>query len=85
MEAEYLAEHPDCGYMTEILPLEEFPDYLDYMPGRYIVRKIDVMGDMPQKEALSNGMISITRAEYEAFVTAAVQLLREAFTRKRIG
>ena len=85
LEAEYLAEHPDSGYMTEILPLEEFPDYLDYMPGRYIVRKIDVMGDMPQKEALSNGMISITRAEYEAFVTAAVQLLREAFTRKRIG
>ena len=79
LEAEYLAEHPDSGYLTEILPLEEFPDYIDYMPHGCIVRKIDVMGDVPQKSPLQNGMISINRAEYDAYVAAAVQLLRDAF------
>jgi hypothetical protein len=29
LEAEYLKTHPDSGYLTEILPLKEFPDYIE--------------------------------------------------------
>ncbi len=28
IEARYLQKHPDSGYLTEILPLTAFPDYL---------------------------------------------------------
>lgn len=48
MEAEYLRENPGSGYLTEILPLDAFPDYIDYLPSGCIVRKIRVMGYMPQ-------------------------------------
>lgn len=44
MEAEYLNNHPNSGYLTEILPLKSFPDYIDYLPKGCIVRKIGVMG-----------------------------------------
>lgn len=50
IEKEYLNLQPDSGYLTDILPLETFPDYIDYLPKGAIVRKIKVMGYMPQKE-----------------------------------
>lgn len=42
LEAEYLRNYPDyeCSYFTEILPLKDFPDYVDYLPRRGIVRNI---------------------------------------------
>lgn len=42
IEAEYLKEHPDSGYLTEIIPLKEFPDYIDHLPHGCIVRKIRI-------------------------------------------
>lgn len=39
IEGEYLRDHPESGYLTEILPLKEFPDYIDYLPSGAIVRK----------------------------------------------
>lgn len=39
IEGEYLRAHPESGYLTEILPLKEFPDYIDYLPKGCIVRK----------------------------------------------
>lgn len=43
MEAEYLCGHPNSGYLTEILPLKAFHDYIDYLPQGCVVRKIGVM------------------------------------------
>lgn len=43
IEAEYLEKHSSSGYMTEILNLKVFPDYIDYLPQGAIVRKIGVM------------------------------------------
>ncbi|MBQ5866942.1 MAG: zinc dependent phospholipase C family protein [Oscillospiraceae bacterium] len=48
LEAEYLKAHPDSGYLTEILPLKAFPDYIDYLPKGAIVQKIGVMGYLPE-------------------------------------
>ena len=48
IEAEYLEAHPDSGFITEILAMKEFPDYIDYLPHNAIIRKIAVMGGIPQ-------------------------------------
>lgn len=81
MEAEYLRNNPDSGYLTEILPLKEFPDYIDYLPAGGIVRKIGVMGVMPEEDA-STEFISVSRDEFEAFVNHAAALVMKQFAQK---
>ena len=45
IEREYLDSHPESGYFTEIKKLEEFPDYIDYLPkgaiGTKVMEKMD--------------------------------------------
>lgn len=82
MEAEYLGTHPCSGYLTEILELTDFPDYLDYLPTGAIVRKIGVMGYLPQKELGEYPFIAITREEYAAFLHEAVQHIIQGITRR---
>ncbi len=81
MEAEYLEQHPDSGYLTEILPLKEFPDYIDYLPQGSVVRKIGVMGYLPQR-AGDVEFVSLSRQEYGAFVDRTVSLVVEKFQEK---
>ena len=80
MEAAYLRDHPDSGYLTEILPLKGFPDYIDYMPHGCIVRKIGVMGYLPE---LDDTLIYITmsREEYTTFVENTVKLVADKIRR----
>ena len=73
MEAEYLKENPDSGYLTEIMSLREFPDYIDYLPKGAIVRKISVMGYWPKKELGEFPFIMMTREEYETFLNEATE------------
>lgn len=75
LEAEYLRDHPDSGYLTEILPLKFFPDYIDYLPHGCIVRKIGVMGYLPEPDGNIVKHITISREEYSDFVTGATQLV----------
>ena len=79
MEAAYLQSHPDSGYLTEILPLKEFPDYIDYLPAGAVVRKIGVMGYMPKGNVNSEAFIAISRKEYEDFVGEAIDLVVKKF------
>lgn len=73
MEAEYLHSHPDSGYLTQILPLKNFPDYIDYLPKGAVVRKIGVMGYLPQPDPQAD-FIAMTRQEYADFVADTVLL-----------
>ena len=73
MEAEYLEMHPDSGYLTEILELKSFPDYIDYLPKGAIVRKIGVMGYFPKKELGTYPFVAMTREEYFTFLDAATE------------
>lgn len=82
MEAEYLETHPCSGYLTEILGLTHFPDYLDYLPSGAIVRKIGVMGYLPRRELGEYPFIAITREEYAAFLHEAVQHIIHGITRR---
>ena len=81
-EAEYLRDHPDSGYLTEIRPLKEFPVYLDYLPEGCIVRKIGVMGHVPKMLGTEPEWIAISREEYAAYIADAIKLIMARFEEK---
>ena len=80
IEAEYLDEHPDAGYLTEILALEDFPDYIDYLPAGAIIRKISVMGYIPKKESGDFPFVAMTREEYSVFLDMATEQIIQGIT-----
>ena len=75
LEAEYLRDNPTSGYLTEILSLKEFPDYIDYLPPGCIVRKIGVMGYLPELDENLTNPIFISREELSSFVDNTVLLV----------
>ena len=87
MEAEYLEKYPESGYITDILGLDEFPDYIDYLPKGAIVRKVKVMGYMPEKEISQYPYIGMSKEEYNSFVKTSTELIVKAIQdyRKRLG
>lgn len=82
MEAEYIRENPTTGYLTEILPLKAFPDYIDYLPTGAIARKISVMGYLPGSDESTTKFITISQEEYATFVSDTIRLVVEQFTQK---
>ena len=82
IEWEYLRDHPNSGYLTEILPLKTFPDYIDYLPAGAIVRKIGVMGYLPKPDELGVPFLAITREEYQSYVSDTTQKIIDTFTNK---
>ena len=80
IEAEYLEEHPNSGYLAEIMGLKSFPDYIDYLPAGAIVRKIGVMGYLPKKELGIYPFVAMTREEYSTFVENATEQVVQAIT-----
>lgn len=84
IETEYLCNHPDSGYLTEILPLRYFPDYIDYLPQGSIVRKISIMGYMPKLDKSIDKYIVISKNEYTAFVEDTIQLVIKQLVNKNL-
>lgn len=82
MEAQYINNHPESGYLTEILPLKSFPDYIDYLPPGAIVRKIGVMGYLPEANENDRKYIALSKDEYAAFVKETIDLIADQFTKK---
>ena len=82
LEAEYLVQHPQSGYLTEILPLKDFPDYIDYLPEGAILRKIGVMGWIPQVNRALPDPVTMTKEEYQGFVADTVEMIRAVFREK---
>lgn len=80
LEALYLHAHPDSGYLTEILPLQSFPDYIDYLPHGAIVRKVKVMGTLP--EVCTDRFLTLSQEEYSVFVADTIQLVLHRFAEK---
>lgn len=75
IEGEYLRQNPTSGYITEILPLKEFPDYIDYLPHGAIVRKIPKMTVKEESLQPIEKYISITPDEVKAFAADAVAIV----------
>lgn len=78
LERVYLDSHPDSGYFTDIVGLDEFPDYIDYLPKGAIVRKVKVMGYIPQKEVGQYPYIAISEDEYNCFISNAIKMVTDA-------
>lgn len=74
-EAEYLRDNPTSGYLTEILPLKEFPDYIDYLLHGCVVRKIGIMGYLPEVDENLTNPISMSRDEFIFFAENASSLV----------
>ena len=85
MEAEYIEKHPESGYLTEVLPLKVFPDYINYLPTGAIVRKIGVMGYLPEHNNPINKLICISKDEYTDFVEQTIKLVVNQFTDKSLA
>lgn len=68
IEGEYLRNNPLSGYITEILPLKEFPDYIDYLSPGAIIRKIPKMRVRDELLQPIDKYISITKDEVETFM-----------------
>lgn len=83
-EAEYLNENPSSGYLTEIAALKDFPDYIDYLPQGCIVRKIGVMGHVPEMRKNPNEAICLSREEYRSFIEDTATLVIRKFIRNEI-
>jgi len=81
IEKEYLDLHPKSGYLTDIIGLSEFPDYMDYLPPGAIVRKVKVMGYMPKKQDSQYPYLAMTKEEYDHFIDTAAKLVVEALNR----
>lgn len=77
IEAEYLDTHPDCGYLTEIRGLSEFPDYIGYLPTGSIVRKVGIMAALPKKRRGRWPFVAISRNEYETYLSRSTALVIE--------
>lgn len=82
MEAKYIRDNPNTGHLTEILPLKEFPDYINYLPAGAVVRKIGVMGCLPETDGLATKYITISQEEYAAFVSDTIRLVVKQFTER---
>lgn len=74
LESLYLNENPDSGYLTEILPLKEFPDYTDFLPPGAIVRKVRMM-TIPRREPVK--LIFISKPEFDTFILDTVMMIAE--------
>src|SRR5690554_5733813 len=83
-EAEYLRDNPTSGYLTEILTLIEFPDYIDYLPHGCIVRKIGVMGFLPELDENLTEPIAMSREEFKSFVDNTTMLVMSKLREKNL-
>lgn len=83
IEAAYLKKHPESGYLTEILNLTDFSDYIDYLPHGAIMRKINIMGYIPKIEISAYPYIAMSEEEYEDFIEETIKLTVNAFEKNR--
>ena len=80
LEKDYLDTHTDSGYLTEILELKSFPDYIDYLPTGAIPRKIKIMGYIPQKSTSKYPYVCISKEEYTSFLKNTVKAVTNAIS-----
>ncbi len=84
MEAEYLQKNPNSGYITEILTLNDFPDYIDILPHGSIAYKVRLMGSMPAADENIAEPVAISREEHSAYVNDTVLLAIDKFKEKAL-
>ena len=67
LENEYLYVHPETAYRTVLQTLQDFPDYLDFLPKGAILRKIGLMS-IPERFEGEIEEIFFTREEMDGYI-----------------
>lgn len=78
IERKYLDKHPESGFLKYILPLTDFPDYIDYLPKGAVKRKIGVMGVVPERAEVD--LIGMTEAELISFSKKTAEIVIRKIT-----
>ena len=84
LEAEYLKAHPNSGYLTDIMQLKEFPDYIDYLPHGSIAYKIPYLGSYLPKIYSEARFIGYSREEFKRFLNETIGLIKQKFMEKEL-
>ena len=82
LEAEYLKEHPNCGYLTDIMSLKEFPDYIDYLPHGSIAYKIPYLGSYIPEIYPEAKFLGYSREEFQKFIDETINLIKLKYREK---
>lgn len=82
MEAVYLRENPNSGYLKWICPLKEFPDYLSEFPKGAIPKKVAVMTVIPGGQTAGDELIFFSEEEYTHFLSDTIALALEKLRTK---
>lgn len=64
--------------------MKSFPDYIDYLHQGSIIRKIGVMGYVPDLDKSINKFITMSKDEYANFVEDTIQLVVKQFAEKKL-
>lgn len=73
IERKYLDKHPESGFLKYVLPLTDFPDYIDYLPKGAVKRKIGVMGVIPKRTDAE--LIGMTEEELISFSKKTAEIV----------
>ena len=79
LEAEYLQEYPKSGYITDIMPLKEFPDYIDYLPHGSIAFKIPYLGSYIPRIYEEARFVALSKEEFKTYIEDTVNLVVSRF------
>lgn len=79
LEAEYLQAHPDSGYLTDIMPLKEFPDYIDYLPSGSIAFKIPYLGSYIPRIYEAAKFVGISKDEFTEYINETIEVVCKRF------
>lgn len=81
-EFNYLKDNPNSKYNTILKRINDFPDYLDYLPKGAITRKINIINDYLDVKQQRDEFIFFSEHEFKEFVEETSSLIYELINDK---
>lgn len=81
-EFNYLKYNPNSKYNTVLKRINDFPDYLDYLPKGAITRKINIVKDYLDIKQQRDEFIFFSEHEFKEFVEETSSLIYELINDK---
>jgi hypothetical protein len=83
-EINYLKDNPNSKYNTVLKRINDFPDYLDYLPKGAITRKINIVKDCLDVMQERDEFIFFTEHEFKKFVEETSTLIHGLINDKMV-
>lgn len=81
-EFNYLKDNPNSNYNTVLKRINDFPDYLDYLPKGAIIRKINIIKEYLDVKQQIDEFIFFSEHEFNEFVEETSSLIYELINDK---